>query len=102
MEMGRDAALDRDAVDALEEVDVEEGAPVFAVGDALEPGVLLQPHRLADALVLHPAQLFGLYLAILAPLPRRQQPLGAQQAAHMIGPVGWVGAVGHDDVFRNL
>ena len=48
-----EAALDHlDAVELLEEVDVEEGAPELAVGDALEADLLLAAHHLADGVVL--------------------------------------------------
>src|SRR3546814_8793517 len=41
-----------DAGEALEKVDVEEGAAELAVGDALQAGVLLALHHRADAVVL--------------------------------------------------
>src|SRR3546814_16353807 len=47
---------DGDAVEALQEIDMEEGAAELAVGDALEPDVLLALRHLADAVVLDPAQ----------------------------------------------
>src|SRR3546814_3820423 len=48
---GEFAVSDGDAVEALQEIDMEEGAAELAVGDALEPDVLLALRHLADAVV---------------------------------------------------
>src|SRR3546814_5340435 len=44
---GELAVSDGDAVEALQEIDMEEGAAELAVGDALEPDVLLALRHLA-------------------------------------------------------
>ena len=54
---GRDVAGDRDAVELLEEVEVEPGAPELAVGDAAHPQRLQLAHGSGDRLVLDGAQL---------------------------------------------
>ena len=64
---------------------MEEGAAELAVGDALEPDVLLPADRLSDAFVLDRAQLVRAALAASVARARREQPLGPQQAADLIG-----------------
>ena len=65
---GEAALADLDAVQLLEEVDVEEGAPELAVGDALEAHLLLAARHVTDRRVLDRAQGFGGDLA--ASMPR--------------------------------
>ena len=55
----RDAALGFDALELLEEVDVEVGAPELAVGDAVQAEVLLEADDVADRRVLDFAQRRG-------------------------------------------
>ena len=50
------AVMRLDALEPLEEIDMEIGAAELAVGDALEADVLLRAHDLADALVLDRVQ----------------------------------------------
>ena len=88
---GEAALADRHAIEPLEEVDVEEGAAELAVGDALEPDLLLLAHRLGDALVLDRAQLVRAGSRPRAPRARLEQPLGPQQAADVVGAERWLG-----------
>ena len=53
----RDAAARFDAFELLQKVDVEIGAPELAVGDALQPEILLEAHDVADRGVFDGAQL---------------------------------------------
>ena len=48
-----------DALEALEKIDVKEGAAKLAVGDPLQAHILLRAHDVADALVLDRVQLGG-------------------------------------------
>src|SRR6266850_478111 len=57
LELGLDRAADGDAFEPLEKVDVKEGPPVLAVGDAVQADRLLLVHHVADGSVLHLAQL---------------------------------------------
>ena len=86
MEARRDLALDRaHAREPFEEIAVPRGPPVLAVGDRFEPDLLLQPHRLADRLVLDAGKLGRGELVAVARLARPAQLLRAQQGADMIG-----------------
>ena len=90
---GEAALDDLDAVQLLEEVDVEEGAAELAVGDAAEADLLLAAHHVPDRRVLDRAQGRGIDLAAGAARARLEQALRAQEAADMVGPIGWRGAV---------
>ena len=57
VEARRDAAARLDALELLQKVDVEIGAPELAVGDALQPEILLEPDDVADRRVLDGTQL---------------------------------------------
>ena len=83
------------ALELLEEIDVEEGAPELAVGDAVQAPVLLHLDDLADRAVLDLAQRGGVDLAFLAAGARFEQFLGPQETAYMIGPERRCGALGH-------
>ncbi len=85
------ALADRDAVEPLEKIDVEEGAAELAVGDALKADLLLPPGGFGDALVLDRAQILGRDPALGAPRPSVEQALRAQQAADMVGAERWLG-----------
>ena len=63
-----------DALEALEEIDVKEGAAELAVRDPLQAHILLGAHDLADALVLDRVQ-FG------APVSGRRRSAHALRAA---------------------
>src|SRR3546814_4254885 len=92
---GELAVSDGDAVEALQEIDMEEGAAELAVGDALEPDVLLALHHLADAVVLDPAQCLAGDLARRVLLARLDEAPGPQKAADVVAE----GALhGHPDV----
>ena len=67
VEGDRDAALRFDALELLEEVDMEIGAPEFAVGDALQSEILLETNDVADRRILDLAQRGGRDLALFAP-----------------------------------
>ena len=78
--------LDRDAGDAGAGEAVGIGAaPELAVGDDLQPDVLLQLDDVADRVVLDRGQPFAVELAGGVLLPRAQQFRRAQQAADMLG-----------------
>jgi hypothetical protein len=64
---------------------VEVGAPVLAVGDALQAEILLEADDVADRAVLDLAQLRARDLALALALARVEQLLGAQEAADVIG-----------------
>src|SRR3546814_12337049 len=93
---GELAVSDGDAVEALQEIDMEEGAAELAVGDALEPDVLLALRHLADAVVLDPAQGLAGDLARRVLLARLDEAPGPQKAAHVVG-AEWA-LQGHPDV----
>jgi hypothetical protein len=85
-----EAALDHgDAIQLLQKVDVEEGAPELAVGNAEKPDLLLAPHHALDRRVLDLAQGLGGGLAAGMPLARLEQALWPQEAADVIGAVRW-------------
>ena len=78
----REAALDHlDPVQLLEEVDVEEGAPELAIGDAAQPDLLLAVHHVADRRIFDRAQGVGGKLASGMALARFEQVLWPQEAA---------------------
>ena len=76
------------------EIEVPPGAREFAVGDDLEPGLLLLADDPADFSVLHALEFCVRNLVRLAHDPRFREPFGAQQTADMIGAERLVG-VGH-------
>src|SRR5258708_9039732 len=53
------AVMGLDALEALEEVDVKEGAAKLAVGDPLQADIFLGAHDFANACVLDCVQLVG-------------------------------------------
>src|SRR3546814_1940759 len=75
---------------------MEEGAAELAVGDALEPDVLLALRHLADAVVLDPAQGLAGDLARRVLLARLDEAPGPQKAADVVGAEGELH--GHPDV----
>src|SRR3546814_16320900 len=75
---------------------MEEGAAELAVGDALEPDVLLALRHLADAVVLDPAQGLAGDLARRVLLARLDEAPGPQKAADVVGAEGALH--GHPDV----
>ena len=79
------AVMGLDAVEALEKIDVEIGAPEFAVGDPPEADVFLRAHDLANAFVLDRAQRVGGQGLGEELLARLFQPLRAEVAADVIG-----------------
>ena len=74
-----------DALEALEEIDVEIGAAELAVGDPLEADVLLRADDLADAFVLDRVKVFRGKAAGGEFLPRLLQAFGSQETADMVG-----------------
>ena len=80
-----------DATELLKEVDVEVGPAKLAVGDRLQPHVLLELDDLGDRLVLDGAQLrrgdltFGLLRACI------EQGLRTQEAADVVVAGGELG-----------
>ena len=83
------------AFELLEEVDVEERAAEFAVGDAVQAPVLLLLHDLANRFVFHCAQRCGVDLAFLAPGARLLEFLGTQEASDVIRAKRRPVAMGH-------
>ena len=74
---------------------MEIGAAELAVGDGLQPHVLLHAHDLGDGAVLHLAQLRAADLAAGKLAAGVQQVGRAQETAHMVGTEGGLGAGGH-------
>jgi hypothetical protein len=70
---------------------MEEGTPELAIGDALQAHLFLLSGHLGDALILDRAQRLGLDLPPVAPRPRLEQPLRAQEAADVVGAKWWPG-----------
>src|SRR5262249_24959420 len=85
MELRGEAGVRLDAVELLEEIDVEECAAEFPVGDALQPHVLLELDDPADCRVLELAQLLLRNLAGGMPVARLEQLFRAQEAADVVG-----------------
>src|SRR5262245_3046470 len=77
-----------------EEVDDIALAAEFTVADRMQADRLLQRHDLADRVVLDPLELDALDLALAIPPARFDQVRGPQQAADLIGAMGWR-ACGH-------
>ena len=90
---GEAALADLDAVQLLEKVDVEEGAPELAVGDAAQADLLLAAHHVPDRRVLDRAERRAIDLAAGEARARLEQALRPQKAADVVGPIGWRGAV---------
>ena len=74
-----------DALEALEKIDVKEGAAKLAVGDPLQAHILLGAHDFANARVLDCVQLGGGEAAGGETLARFPQPLGAKETPDMVG-----------------
>src|SRR3984957_8294749 len=79
------AVVGFDALEALEEVDVEEGAAKLAVGDPLKAHVLLGAHDFADARVLEGVHLASGEAASGETRTRSPQPLRAKETPDMVG-----------------
>ena len=79
------AVMGLDALEPLEEIDVEIGAAELAIGDRLEADILLGADDLANAFVLERMQVLGRKLAGGEFLARRLEALGSEEAADMIG-----------------
>src|SRR3984957_10325212 len=79
------AVVGFDALEALEEVDVEEGAAKLAVGDPLKAHVLLGAHDFANASDLDDVQLVCGESAIAETLTLYSQPLREKQTPDMVG-----------------
>ena len=90
-----DAALGLDAFELLQEIDVEVGAPEFAVGDALEAEILLEADDVSDGGVFDGAQPHAIDLAALEAVARLQELRRSQEAADVIGAKRGFGANGH-------
>jgi hypothetical protein len=73
-------------MDLLQKVHVEDGAPILAVRDRLEPHVLLQLDDLADVTVLDLTQGLVRQRPLGVLMARRQQLLGSQQTTDVVGP----------------
>ena len=84
MKTGSDSASHFDAFDLLQKVDVEIGAAVLAVGDALQPQILLEPDDGANRAVFDCAQIRFGDGALLMLFARLQQFLRTQKAADVV------------------
>ena len=89
------AALDLDAFQLLEEVDMEIGAAELAVGNALEPEIFLESDDIANRLVFDHSLRVAIDLCALVPIARVEQSFGSKEAADVIGTERWGGACGH-------
>src|ERR1700722_3945600 len=78
------AVMGLDALEALEKIDVEEGAAKLAVGNALKAHVRLGAHYFANARVLDCMQLSGGEAAGGEAFTRFPQPLGAKETPYMV------------------
>ena len=74
-----------DPLEALEKIDVKEGAAKLAVGDPLQAHILLRAHDFANARVLDCVQFGGGEAAGGETLARFPQPLRAEKAPDMVG-----------------
>src|SRR5215472_3629458 len=74
------------------EIPVPGVAVVFAVGDELEPELLLQSHHLTDGRMLNTLELGVRHLFFLRLLARLDESAGADEAADMLGAEGRLGA----------
>ena len=83
-----------DAVEPRQEIEMPPGAAIFAVGDRLEPDLLLLPDDLQDFRVLDDFELRGRDFPFLALRARFLERRGAQQAADMVG-AEWRCGSGH-------
>ena len=81
--------VELDAVQAGDEIEVPEGAAIFAVGRGAQADFLLLADRGLDAAVLDRPQRLGGQRSCLARGAGLRQLPGAQQAAHMVGPERW-------------
>src|ERR1700722_16523319 len=72
-------------LEALEKIDVKEGAAKLAVGDPLKAHILLGAHDFADARVLDGVQLGGGEAASGENLGASPQPFGTKKASDVIG-----------------
>src|SRR5690606_18882268 len=79
-----------DALELFQEIDVEEGAALLAVGHGLQAAVLLNLHDVANALVLDGAQRGAVDTFLREVLAGLLEGGGAQQAAHVVGAEGRV------------
>ena len=73
------------SADLVEKVHVPGSTPMLAVGDALQPDVLLHFDHFADGLILEVAQFGGRDAAGLMLFTRLQEFFRAQQASHVVG-----------------
>src|SRR5262249_4217635 len=73
------------AAQLLEEIDVEVGAAELAVGDRLQPDILLEPDDLGDRLVLDLAQLGRREVALRLFLARLEEVFRPEEAADVVG-----------------
>ena len=64
---------------------MKEGPAKLAVGDALQPDLLLLANCRADAVILDRAQLLGARFAAGVARARLQKLLGPQQATDVVG-----------------
>ena len=83
-----DGGLDLEAVAALHEPAPVGAAAELPVGHDLETGLLLQPHDIADGLVLDIGEGGRVEFALRMLAEGVAQRLGTQQAADVIGPEG--------------
>ena len=88
-------AADLEAVGALDEAAPVGAAPELAVGHDAEAGLLLQPHDVADALVLDTGEFRVADLGRGVAAERLAQRRRPQQAADVVGPEGRA-AVAHE------
>ena len=85
-----------DPADPVKKIHMPRAAAELAIGDALEPDLLLHPHDIADRRILDPPQLRGRNPPRLMLPPRPQQLRRPQQTPDMIGAKRWRIRIGHD------
>ena len=74
-----------DVADLEQKIALPGEAIVFAVGSDPQPGFLLQPHDVSDRGLLDVGQLRHVQLALVGRLARRDEPVGPDQTADMVG-----------------
>ena len=83
-ELGFDAPGDRDALEALQKVDVKVGSSELAVGDGSKTDALLFPDHILDVPVLDASQIGGGDRPLPVLPARGEQARGSEQASNVV------------------
>src|SRR5579872_2167783 len=74
-----------DVADLEQKIALPGKSVVFAIGGDLEPSVLLEPNHIADRGLLDARKLRRSHSALFGGLARRNERIGTDQAADMVG-----------------